>query len=40
MQVDIKRVTDKFIEVPLPYYATENSAGMDIHATIEEEIII
>ncbi|PID62685.1 MAG: dUTP diphosphatase [Ignavibacteriae bacterium] len=36
----IKRISDKFLDIPLPHYATEGSSGMDIRAAIEEPLII
>lgn len=38
--IKIKRLSDEFSDVQLPAYATEGSAGMDIRAAIENELII
>jgi dUTP pyrophosphatase len=40
LSVKITRLDAKFSDLPLPKYATEGSAGMDIFAAIEEPIII
>jgi dUTP pyrophosphatase len=40
IQIKIKRLSEKFSDIELPHYATEGSAGMDIRATLEEEMII
>lgn len=36
----IKRVTDSYLDIPLPHYATEGSSGMDVRATVEKTILI
>lgn len=36
----IKRLSDKFDDLPLPSYSTEGSSGMDLRAAIEKSIII
>lgn len=40
MNISIKRISDTFQTIPLPTYATEGSAGMDVYATLEEPMII
>ncbi|MBW7888583.1 MAG: dUTP diphosphatase [Bacteroidetes bacterium] len=40
LTVKISRLSDKFLDIPLPKYATEGSAGMDICAAVENELII
>lgn len=40
LQLKFKRIDDKFLDIPLPNYTTEGSAGMDIRAAIEEEIML
>lgn len=40
MKIEIKRISEKFQELPLPNYATAGSAGMDIVAALEETLII
>ncbi len=38
--VKITRISEKFEDLPLPQYATEGSAGMDVCAAIDEPTII
>lgn len=38
--IKTKRISEKFNDIPLPYYATEGSAGMDVRAAIESDVII
>jgi dUTP pyrophosphatase len=40
VEIKIKRLSDEFSDVPLPDYATEGSAGMDIRAAVKDELII
>lgn len=40
MKIEIKRIDEKYNHLPLPAYATSGSAGMDIVAAIDENIII
>ncbi len=40
IKMKIKRISDEFNDIPLPHYATEGSAGMDIRAAINDKIII
>jgi dUTP pyrophosphatase len=40
VSVKIKRVSDKFNDISLPEYATSGSAGMDLRAAVEKEVII
>ncbi len=40
IELKIKRVSNDFNDIPLPHYATEGSAGMDIRAAVETEIVI
>ncbi len=40
IKIKTKRISEKFSDIPLPYYATEGSAGMDVRAAIESDIII
>lgn len=40
MKVKVKRISDKFKEIPLPKYQSEGSAGMDVCAALEEPITI
>ncbi len=36
----IKRLSDKFNDIPLPSYATKGSSGMDIRAAVEKELTV
>lgn len=38
--VYIKRISKNFNDIPLPGYATEGSAGADIRAAVENEIVL
>jgi len=40
IKLSFKRISDNFADIPLPYYATEGSSGMDIRATLETPIVI
>lgn len=40
MNVKITRINQLFNDLPLPTYSTDGSAGMDIHAAIEENLTI
>ena len=40
IKLNIKRITNKYNDIPLPHYATEGSAGMDIRAALEDELVI
>ncbi|MGQ9643421.1 MAG: dUTP diphosphatase [Ignavibacterium sp.] len=40
VEIKIKRISNEFYDVPLPAYATEGSAGMDIRAAVKDELII
>jgi dUTP pyrophosphatase len=40
MLIKITRLDENFNDVPLPKYATEGSAGMDIHAALNEPMFI
>lgn len=40
VEIKIKRISNEFSDVPLPAYATEGSAGMDIRAAVKDELII
>jgi dUTP pyrophosphatase len=40
INIKIKRISEEYNDVPLPEYATEGSAGMDIRAAIKEPLII
>ncbi len=40
IKIKVKRLSEDFWDVPLPYYATSGSAGMDIRAAIKDDIIL
>lgn len=40
LQVKISRVSSSFGDLPLPSYATEGSAGMDVCAAVEGDVIL
>jgi dUTP pyrophosphatase len=40
IKLNIKRISEKYNDIPLPHYATEGSSGMDVRAAIDEEIIL
>jgi dUTP pyrophosphatase len=40
VEIKFKRISGEFNDVPLPHYATEGSAGMDIRAAVAEDYIL
>jgi dUTP pyrophosphatase len=40
INIKIKRIKKEFKDIPLPEYATEGSAGMDIRAAVSEPVIV
>lgn len=40
IEIKIKRLSEEFSDIPLPAYATEGSAGMDIRAAVKDKLII
>jgi dUTP pyrophosphatase len=40
INIKIRRISKEYFDIPLPEYATEGSAGMDIRATISDPIIV
>lgn len=40
IEIKIKRLDKKFSDIPIPSYTTKGSAGMDIRAAVEDEIIL
>ncbi|PJA96539.1 MAG: dUTP diphosphatase, partial [Ignavibacteriales bacterium CG_4_9_14_3_um_filter_34_10] len=40
MVVKVKRISDEFNDIPIPEYSTTGSAGMDIRAAIENEMVL
>jgi dUTP pyrophosphatase len=39
-KIPVIRVKKAFAGLPLPYYASSGAAGMDLHAFLEEDVII
>lgn len=40
LKVKIKRLDDKFADIPLPEYSTPGSSGLDARAALDEETVI
>ena len=40
IKMNIKRISGAFSDIPLPHYATDGSAGMDVRAAIDDDIIL
>ena len=40
IKLRIKRISNIFDDIPLPNYATDGSAGMDVRAAVDEKIIL
>jgi len=40
IKMNIKRISGVFSDIPLPHYSTDGSAGMDVRAAIDDEIIL
>lgn len=40
IDLNIKRISNLFSDIPLPTYSTEGSSGMDVRAAVENEIIL
>ncbi len=40
IKIKVKRLSEDFADVPLPFYATSGSAGMDIRAAIKKDVIV
>lgn len=40
VRIKIKRISEKFLDISLPEYATEGSSGLDLRAAIDEELVI
>lgn len=40
IKIKVKRLSEDYLDVPLPHYATPGSAGMDIRAAIKDDLII
>ena len=40
LKIRINRISEATIDVPLPTYATNGSAGMDIYAAVEQDLVV
>ncbi len=40
LKIRINRISDNTKDVPLPTYATNGSAGMDIYAAVEQDLVV
>ncbi|MFP4368275.1 MAG: dUTP diphosphatase [Candidatus Kapaibacterium sp.] len=40
IKVSIKRLDERFSDLPLPKYSTDGSAGMDVYAAVEEPVTL
>lgn len=40
IKIKVKRLSEDFADVALPFYSTSGSAGMDIRAAIKEDVIL
>lgn len=40
LKIRINRISERTNDVPLPAYATEGSAGMDIYAAVDGEMVV
>jgi len=40
INMNIKRISNKFNDIELPNYATEGSSGMDVRAAIDNEMVL
>jgi dUTP pyrophosphatase len=40
IKVKIKRISEEFADIQLPSYTTEGSAGMDIRAAVNENLVV
>jgi len=40
INIKVKRLSEDYLDIPLPHYATAGSAGMDIRAAIKEDVIL
>ena len=40
IKIKVKRLSEDYLDVPLPHYATPGSAGMDIRAAIKDDVIL
>ncbi len=40
IEIKIKRLDKNFSDIPLPSYSTKGSAGMDIRAAVDDEVVL
>jgi len=40
IKIKVKKLSEDYLDVPLPHYATPGSAGMDIRAAIKDDVIL
>jgi dUTP pyrophosphatase len=40
LKLKFKRLSDRFLDISLPVYATSGSSGLDIRAALEKELLI
>lgn len=40
IEIKIQHISETFLDIPLPEYATEGSSGFDVRAALETEIVI
>ena len=40
LEVKLKKLSNAFDDIPLPSYKSAGAAGMDIHATLESDVIL
>lgn len=40
ISINIKRLSEKFNDIPLPAYETEGSAGMDVRAAVDASVVL
>ncbi|OGU66725.1 MAG: deoxyuridine 5'-triphosphate nucleotidohydrolase [Stygiobacter sp. RIFOXYC12_FULL_38_8] len=40
IEIRIQHISENFLDIPLPEYATEGSSGLDLRAAVENEVII
>jgi len=40
IEIKIKRISNAYDDIPLPEYATEGSAGMDIRAALQDDLTL
>lgn len=40
VKIKVKRISEEFLDIPLPEYATEGSSGLDLRAAVTDKIIL